>query len=68
MYGTDDDLVYYNAESQAQEEFQVTCTVADMRTDQECAEQWLSRVALESEAVKDAVLHSLGRNEDFCSA
>jgi hypothetical protein len=35
MDGADDDSVYYDAESQAQGEFQVACTVADMRTDQE---------------------------------
>jgi hypothetical protein len=68
MDGADDDSVYYDAETQAQEEFQVARTVADTRTDQEHAEQWLSGVVSESNVVKDAVLHSLGRNEDFHSA
>jgi hypothetical protein len=65
--GADDNSMYYNAESQAQEEFQVVRAITDTCTDQEHAEQWLSGVASESDVVKDTVLHSLWRNEDFHS-
>jgi hypothetical protein len=65
--GTDDNSVYYNVESQAQEEFQVAHAITDTHTDQERTEQWLSGVASESDVVKDTALHSLWRNEDFHS-
>ena len=46
-------------------EEQVACTVADNRTPQERAQEWMTGVANEPDDVKDIVIRELWKKEDF---
>ena len=61
----DNNTEYYDAEP-GPEDFQVARAIAG--TDEERSQQWLAGVAGESDAVKDIVLQSLWKNEDFRGA
>ena len=56
--------VYYDVE-QGEGDFQVAHTIADERTDEQKAKDWLRGVAAENDNVKDMVLQDLWKNEDF---
>ena len=58
--------LYYDAE-QNQGDFQVAHTIADDRTDEQKAKDWLGGIAAENDNVKDMVLQDLWKNEDFLS-
>ena len=59
--------LYYDAE-QNQGDFQVADTIADKRTDEQKAKDWLGGLAAENNNVKDMVLQDLWKNEDFLGA
>ena len=61
---TASESLYYDAE-QSQGNFTVASAMADDRTDEQKAKDWLGGVAAENVNVKDMVLQDLWKNEDF---
>jgi hypothetical protein len=56
---------YYDAE-QGPKDHQVVCAIAG--TDEERSKQWLEGVASKNDAVKDMIIQSLWKEEDFRGA
>jgi hypothetical protein len=65
-YGTQGPV--HTRQTQIEEEAVVTQRIADERTPQQRATDWLSGVADEDDSVKDIVMQELWKKEDFQNA